>query len=364
MVSRHRRDRLGKQPGGVSVPLVFGVIVTSLIFGTFMLDIPIYFNTVRMQQTSNDASVMAAAHKLYTDTTPDSQTRLNNTRTVAQQIAVANGFDIVPNQDVIFGTANPVTHTFTAGSTDNTNYAITSGYNAVRVKVASTGESPNGQVPALLGPILQKQGYDANTASVAMFSANVTGLGGLRPMYVCEGAWNAAVASGDPTHQLVTLYNNHLTVGSQVMTVSQQCGDLPTGSFGFSDFNLGGGAPGASTVGQWWDSGYPGQVHIGQAYTPQTGNQINTYKNELTDLIDSQTVFSMPLYNTSAGGGSGAQFVVSGFVGFVLTDIKTTGPEANRYIRGYFRKVVCESNCTTGGATKANSAVANLKMIR
>ncbi len=357
-----KRLLTAKKPGGVSVPLTFGLIATSLIFGTFVLDLPLYFSTVRFQQTSADAAALAGAHKLFTDTSSNAQTRLTNARAAADTYANENGFDLNTGTDVTFGYSTNVATGFNEGS-DSPNFSATGGYNAMKVEVKSTDGSANGPVPALLGTILGKDGYNATTGSAAMYGTNVTGLQNLRPLYVCHGAWDAAVASGDPTNQLVTLYNNNLTVGSQVMSVSQQCGDLPPGSFGFADFNLGHGAPGASTVRQWWANGYSGQVNIGQAYTPQPGNQINSYRSELTTLQDQHTIISLPMYRTSSGQGSNAQFVISGFVGFVITDMRTTGSASSRYIRGYFRKLVCDNNCVTSGAPQPNGAVAHLKLV-
>ena len=141
------------------------------------------------------------------------------------------------------------------------------------------------------------------------------------------------------------------------------CPQMGSGNWGFADLrNCSPDAVGSSTIGDWFAKGFPGTVNTGQCYSTNPGNFISSISTQLDNLISSQTIFPLPLYDSFGGGGSNTYVNVSGFVGFKITGYKDNGAQATRYIEGRFLRHTCKQGCTsgdvgTGGTTPGGSVV-------
>lgn len=171
------------------------------------------------------------------------------------------------------------------------------------------------------------------------------GVRGLRPMGLCLGA-DAEFTSwlnlpSGPTGQSSVIRIEYTKAQPDV------CGEAP-GNWGL--INLGNqNGLGNSTVVDWIEDGYPGEVSVGDILPPKTGAFHPSFNNALDDLVDSGAFFGLPVYDTVTGPGNNAQYRIAAFVLVKLVGFRTTGAEPQRYLDLVFDTGVLEGSCCGNG---------------
>jgi Flp pilus assembly protein TadG len=345
-----------KSSQGTFTIQLIGVILITLIMAALAIDFGHYFAAQNTLQTAADSGSLAAATALYHDIEVDKNTKLANARDAAIELVQKNNPDLtLTNDDVVFGFIDPASkkydpNNFRTPST-NPDYALTAGYNAVYVRVRQTEDSPNGQLPTFMANMIGISGMNASAESVALLDQTINGVtnGGLRPVYVCEAQFRKAMEDGVPENNVVRIYGDHVEVDG--VQSQAGCPAMGSGNWGFADLrNCSPDAVGSSTIRDWFATGFPGTVNVGQCYSSSPGNFISSATNELDKLVSDKTLFPLPLYDSWSGSGSNTSVNVSGFVGFKITGYKANGSQASRYIEGRFYRYACKQGCNTGNA--------------
>jgi len=348
--------------------IMIGLTFVGLMISAMAIDFSYYFTAKNVMQTASDSAALAAAEEMYRDINPDPTSRLNDARLEAKVFLAKNQPNMTLDaSDILFGYINPATrlynpNTFSTPSNDP-NLAATGGYNAVRVLVQKTSSSSNGQLNTIMANLFGVHKVDLSVGSVAMVDQAVNGInnGGLRPIYACQAQFNRVMQDSIPENNTVRIYGDHVEIDG-VQNVAG-CPAMGSGNWGFADFtDCGAGSVGASTIRDWFASGYPGPVNIGSCYSTKPGNFISSISGQLDTLVSNKTIFPIPLYDSWGGNGSNTHVNVSGFAGFKITNYVANGAQANRYIEGHFYRYTCQltSGCTTGGSgitTPAGSVV-------
>lgn len=350
-----------KSAKGSHIIYIIGLLLISLMMSSMAVDTGYYFAFQNRLQTAADSAALAATDQLYRSAQVDPATRLSEARTAAQDLVTRNetGMTLADN-DVTFGFVDPVTKiyhqaAFTQQSTDP-NYSSTSGYNAVRVRVLRSAGGGNAPLQTIMANLLGINHMDTGAASVAFMDQNIVSIdnGGLRPIYACQAQFNRTMQDGVAENNLVRVYGDHVEVDG----VQNQagCPAMGSGNWGFADLrNCSPDAVGTSTIADWFATGFPGIVNLGQCYSTDPGNFISSISGQLNTLINNKTVFPIPMYNQWQGGGSNSQVNVSGFVGFQITGYKATGSQETRYIEGHFHRLACVQGCISGSNSNASS---------
>jgi hypothetical protein len=352
---------------GQAIIQTVGLLFFTLFTGAFAIDAGLYFYVHQGMQNAADAAALAGAMELFEDVAPNITTRFADARAAARSLSVVNRSTQIADADIDFGYVDPITGVFAQGSfnspTNNPAFAATGGYNAVRViPKAVTGEA-NNPVPSIFAKVLGFNSFTTKAKAVAIYGGGVYSASGLRPVYMCQTAWDQATALyGDPTTPEITFYGDTLRVGTNTINQANSCGSLGPGNWGLADLNNQGGVPGVNTVRDWFTNGYNGQVFTGTNYESETGTPIHTFDDALTTLQNNGTVISIPLYDATSGVGANEEYHVSQIASFVITGFQTTGNQSQRYIKGYFRRTVCSSGCSLGNSTRAGG-VTTLRLV-
>lgn len=358
--------------GNFTIQLI-GLIVIGLMMAAFAVDFSYYFAAQNVLQTSADSGALAAVTELYHNTEVDPNLKLSNARAKALDLVQENTASLqLDDEDVVFGFIDPVTKEYAPSHFDvpsnNPDYSLTAGYNAVRVTVRRGGESSNNPLPTFFARMFGVDHMDTVANSVAMVDQTINGItnGGLRPIYVCEAQFKKTMEDGVPENNVVRIYGDHVEVdGVQNQT---GCPAMGSGNWGFADLrNCSPDAVGSSTIRDWFATGFPGSVNVGECYSSSPGNFISSASNELDKLIGDKTLFPLPLYDSWSGGGSNTKVNVSGFVGFKMTSYKANGSAASRYIEGRFHRFACKKGCNsgnvaTGAGTTPGGAVVKIRL--
>lgn len=338
---------------GQAVIQTIGLLFMTMFTGAFAIDAGLYFTMHRGMQNAADAAALAAASELYRyaagSTSEDISLRLASSRSAAQDLSNDNMNYELDTADIEFGYVDPTTKDYNADTftdpTTNTEFSATGGYNAVRTTVKAAEGEANGPISTVFSKLLGINDVDSYAQAVAIYGGGINSSGGLRPIYMCETAFDMATSNyGDPSTPEVTFYGDTLEVDGTSVDAASSCGNLGPGNWGLADFDGGGG--GAQQFNDVLLNGWNGTVTLGDSYGPKPGNALNSSDPELTTLRDNGTIISVPLYSETTGNGNNATFKVSKIVGFKITDFKTNGN--NTYITGHFQKAICHSNCALG----------------
>lgn len=215
--------------------------------------------------------------------------------------------------------------------------------------------------------MLGHQEMHTEASAVAFMDQSIDTItnGGVRPIYACENQFRQTMLDGIPENNVVRIYGDHIEVDG--VAAFAGCPVMGSGNWGFADLrDCNPGSPGASTIEDWFKTGYPGTVVAGECYSTKPGNFISSISGTLDKLISKGTVFPIPLYDSFGGSGSNTHVNVSGFAGFKITAYKGNGPEASRYIEGRFTRFNCKTGCTSGnsgsGVVAPGGAVVKLRM--
>ena len=353
---------------GMHLVQTLGIILISLMVSALGIDFSYYFAEQNRLQTVADSAALAAVSELYRGIAVDPDERLDDARSAAREFVSYNAPGLNLNDDDIrFGFVDPATKkynsaTFTTPS-PSPDYAITKGYNAVFVRMDRSRGGTNSPLNSLMASLFGVNTMDTSAHSVAMIDQTVNAIsnGGLRPIYACEGQVKKAMEDGILENNTVRVYGDHLEVDG--VGNFANCPLPGSGNWGFADFtNCGPGTVGASTIEDWFASGYPGTVQIGTCYSTKPGNFISSISSTLDRLIANRTVFPIPFYNTWSGNGSNTQVNISGFVGFRMTGYKGNGSAASRYMEGHFTRYVCNKGCTSDSSRFSTIGGAAVKL--
>jgi hypothetical protein len=349
--------------------IMMGMCLLTLMFAALCVDFAYYFTAGNVLQTSADSAALAAATELYDDITVNPPTRMADAALQAQSYLTKNQSNMtLAASDVLFGFVDPASKIYKAASFNtpsaDPNYALTGGFNGVRVLVRKTQDSTNGQINTLFANLVGVHKADLSAGSVAMVDQTVnTMTSGLRPIYACQAQFNYAMQDGIINNNVVRIYGDHVEVDG-VQNISG-CPSMGSGNWGFADLrDCSPGAVGTSTIKDWFETGFPGQVDVGKCYSSDPGNFISAISDVLDTLVSDKTIFPIPLYNHWSGSGSNTTVDISGFAGFQMTGYKGNGASADRYIEGHFSRYVCKTGCSsgTGHTTTPSGSVVRIRL--
>lgn len=361
-----------KSAPGFQVIHFMGLMIIALMASALAIDFGYYYAAQNQMQTAADSAALAATQQLYRSIDPSPAQRMSEAQTAASTFVDRNFKGLViDNSDVIFGFVDPTTKKYDSATfrtpSNNPDYSLTGGFNAVRVRVRKTSSSPNGPLTTIMANMFGVRSMDTSAYSVALIDQNINAItnGGLRPIYVCEGQLQMAMQNGIPGDNVIRLYGDRVSVDGN--TNIANCPAPGSGNWGFADLRDNQpGAPGNATLSDWWANGYNGTVQTDHTYSTQPGNSIssNGVTNAIDNLIANHTVINVPLYDSFTGTGSNTQVHVSGFVGFVITDYDSKAPASDRYVQGYFTQAVCGAGaCTSGGTgTEPGGAIVKIRL--
>jgi Flp pilus assembly protein TadG len=291
---QYLRAVLGRAPlhrsDGQAVVLMAVFMTVLLASAGFVLDVGSWYRADRATQATADAAALAGAQKLI-DGTPDAQA-------LAEEYADKNG-----GGDITISFGHKVNDndliTVTVARTEPAFFTKLFGIDTVRVNSKATAR--------------------AGVASRARYVAPIT-VNEQHPMLQC-GCFD------DPTQ--VVLINLHNPGG----------GDA-AGSFGLLnlDSQQDGGNIGSDTLADWIRDGYQDDLPLGTYDSAPSANfNSGNIKDALDDRIGEELLF--PVYREPiVGSGSGAEYNIIGWVGFVPTSYNLGGSSGS--IRGYFTQVI------------------------
>ncbi len=360
-----RQKRFCTASGGFNVLYTIGVILVGLTISAVGVDMGFYFSAQNQLQTTADAAALAATRELYLGSGSDVATRMQDAITDAQDLVFDNlGTDALLEDDVIYGFIDPSDkiydpETFATPSADS-DYELTNGYNAVRVTVRRDGSTS--QLPTIFANMVGIANMDASASSVALIDNTISSItdGGIRPIYACQGQFDAAAADGNLENNVIRIYGKGYAVDGNTSVAG--CPALGSGNWGFADLrDCSPGAVGMPLLSSWFEHGYPGTVSTGECYSTQPGNGINSgpVSGALNKIVGKQIL--VPLIDTFNGSGSNTQVEVSAFAGFVITGYQANGN--NSWIEGYFTTALCKKGCTSdGGNGPTGGSVVKLRL--
>ena len=136
------------------------------------------------------------------------------------------------------------------------------------------------------------------------------------------------------------------------LKASGPSGPAGAGSFGF--INLGdAGNPGTDTLRNQITEGFDDYMELGD-YSARTGNPFSAISDVLAARVEDEMLF--PVYKKLTGTGSGAQYEIIGWVGFVITDMDLHGSKEKLY--GYFTRVIWRGIPTSSAGNPSFGAYA------
>ncbi len=343
--------------------LTAGLLFFTMIIGSIVVDMGLYLRQQQALQNAADAASLAAVQAFFESSASSTSGKETDAVTAANTMAQANGFSVAQG-DLSFGYVDPVTTTYdsTVFNTASSNpvFASTGGYDAVLVNVSAGQNKTNSQIPSIFANVFGVSGFSSSAQSVAVYRGGANGVSGLRPFYMCVGAWNEAQSDyGDPTIPEITFYGSTLEVNGTSVTGANNCGAMGPGNWGFADFGEGNGAPALANV---IANGWSQEVDAGSNEGVTPGNKINSCQvgDAIQQLISNQTVITVPLYDTSSGNGNNATFHIVGFAGFQVDGYQSHGN--NSYIQGHFKKTACVTGCNYTG-TSTISGTTSFKLV-
>ena len=273
------------------VVVLMSVFMTVLLGACgLVLDVGSWYRADRATQATADAAALAGAQSLIDGTAPaEALAGEYADKNGGGDLTVSFGQRVLEN-DLI---------TVTVARTEPAFFTKLFGIETVQVNSRATARA----------------GVPSRARYVAPITVNEQ-----HPMLQCE-------CFNDPTQ--VALINLHNPGG----------GDA-AGAFGLlnlQSLSNPSGNIGADLLGQWIRDGYQDALPLGLYDSAPSANFNSDYiRNALRDRIGEELLF--PVYRTITGSGSGAEYDIIGWVGFVPTSF-TTGSSTGT-IRGYFTKVV------------------------
>ena len=273
--------------------IVLMAVVMTVLLGAagIVLDVGSWYRADRATQATADASALAGAQDLIEGTSAAT--------VLAEQYAGKNGGGDVT---ISFGrkVADNDLITVTVARTEPAFFTRVFGVETVQVNARATARA----------------GVPSRARYVAPITVNEQ-----HPMLQCR-------CFNDPTQ--VTLINLH----------SSGSGDA-AGAFGLLNLQSlsdPSGNIGADELGEWIRDGYEDELPLGRYDSAPSANFNSDYiRNALRDRVGTELLF--PVYRSPIlGSGSGAEYNIIGWVGFIPTSFTAGGSTGT--IRGYFTKVI------------------------
>ncbi|HXV33765.1 MAG TPA: pilus assembly protein TadG-related protein [Gaiellaceae bacterium] len=274
------------------VAVLMAVFMTAILGSTgLVLDVGSWYRADKATQAAADAAALAGAQGLQAGT--DLATELAEQyagKNGGGELEISFGTRAVPNDLITVRLSRPAPGFF----------AKLFGVDSVTVKALATARA----------------GVPAEARGVAPIVVNEQ-----HPMLQCR-------CFNDPTQ--VTLINLHSPGG----------GDA-AGAFGLLNLQSrvdDSGNIGADQLAEWIRDGYPDALPLGMYDSAPSSNYNSDYiRNALRDRIGTELLF--PVYRSPiVGSGSGAEYDIIGWVGFVPTSFTAGGNTGT--IRGYFTQVI------------------------
>ncbi len=348
---------------GVSFAMVMISLVVLLETAALTIDVGMMYRARNEAQASADSAAMAAAWRLMDQDRLKGSSHVTSVMDATRQSAAffaaqnqiinepplldSNGGNAAEG-DIVLGRLDKPDD---AG--EPLSFANAAGYNAVQVFL-HRDEQRNGPVDLFFAWISGHQTADISASATAAFYDGVigwkvndkTGNAGLLPLALRKSAWDSLMAgtlttgdnnSYDPSTGAVSsgadgILELNLYPGSGA-------GQLPPGNFGTVDI----GAPGNSTadierqilygVNESDLAYFGGELKLGDdgtlLLTGDTGLS-GAVKDELTSIIGQPR--AIPIFETVSGPGNNSIFVVVGFVGIRILDVKLTGSMSSKKV--------------------------------
>lgn len=344
-----------KARGNATIQLCTLLFIGTMV-GAFAIDMGLNYTAQDQLQTVADAAALAGANELLRTDSASSATKQQDAIDSALEYGQENlNISTMDSDDVILGYIDPLTRTYDKSTfttpTNDSDYAATGGYNAVRVKIKAGNDGEGTPVPSIMGQMFGVANMNTVATAVAFSDNNVGELtDGLRPIYTCAAQFTQANSDGDLSNDTIRIYGDEFQVNGTQLTLADGCPPPGSGNWGFADLrDSAPGSPGNSTLASWWEDGFSANpVEAGSYYSTQPGNSINSNNvtTALDTLMNNNTVFAVPLIDEDyTGNGSNTQVHVVGFAGFQITNYSASGN--NSWIEGKFVRKVCNNNCSS-----------------
>lgn len=292
--------RARRQTGQATVTTVLFLTVLLGMTGA-VLDVGVWFNEDRKLQATTDAAALAAAQEL-----PDS-TALATTRAIEYGDKNGGG---VGAEDITYETGVLANDTIVVQTEKDAPGIFTKLFGIDSVEVHATAKARTGVLSAArwVAPIVVNWQH---------------------PMLQCTPP-----PCTSPTQ--IDLMNLHSPGG----------GDA-AGAFGLINLNRNdpNGNVGASTLADWMETGFEGEMGLGNYWqAPSTNFNNGQFQDALGSRLNTEVLF--PIYRTISGPGSNARYDIIGWVGFVPTSFHaggSTGRVNGRFVRVMWEGVASSS---------------------
>lgn len=286
--------RSRRQSGQATVTTVLFLTVLLGITGA-VLDVGVWFNEDRKLQATTDAAALAAAQEL-----PDS-TAFATARAIEYGDKNGGG---VGTDDIAYETSVLANDTIVVETEKDAPGIFTKLFGIDSVEVHATAKARTGVLSAArwVAPIVVNWQH---------------------PMLQCTPP-----PCSSPTQ--IDLMNLHSPGG----------GDA-AGAFGLINLNRDdpNGNVGASTLSDWMETGFEGEMGLGYYWqAPSTNFNNSQFQSALSSRLNTEVLF--PIYRTIEGPGSNARYDIIGWVGFVPTGFHAGGSTGR--VNGRFVRVIWE----------------------
>ena len=132
-----------------------------------------------------------------------------------------------------------------------------------------------------------------------------------------------------------------------------------SGNFGFINLTDDGGT-GTSDLGDWILKGFSGYLGLGE-YDARTGNPFSSNNVKGSLELRDETVLLFPIYRKLTGTGTGAKYVIVGWVGFKLHDMQLQGNNEKLY--GEFTEVIWDGILVESGPGSLGTGIKVVELV-
>jgi Flp pilus assembly protein TadG len=295
---------------GQALALLVLLLVPLLGISAFAIDVGSWYHVKRQMQATADAAALAGAQALPTDT--------GQATSLALQYAADNGGDV------------------SAGGV-----SISSGLSANdTISVQATTTAP-GVFSKLLG----------------IDTVNIGATAAARVAIPSQAEYVAPMVVSDK-HPLLAgpgcpCFGQDTTLGYDPLGAP--------GAFGMINLDNSGGTLGSSTEADWILHGYAKYLPLGD-YPSDPGAKFSS--GEIQSALDARigTVLLFPVYHLLTGTGSGAQYLIVGWVGFMLDSYTVHGNNAT--LNGHFTTYIAQGIQSTTSTGQPDFGVRSVQLIQ
>jgi hypothetical protein len=299
-----------KDERGQVLVLTIALLVSLLGMSAFVLDVGVWYQMKRHLQATADAAALAGAQGLPQGT--------GDAMELALQYANDNGGNVAPGGV-----------TFSTGLSAN---------DTITVKAETTA-------PGLFSKVL-----GINTVDIAATAA-------ARVAIPTEAEYVAPMVVSDKHPKLA---------GAGCPCFGQQT-SLPfdpmgaPGAFGMLDLDGESGTLGSSTEADWILHGYAKDLPLGY-YNSDPGAKFSS--GDIQSALQARigTVLLFPVFDTLTGTGQNAQYLIVGWVGFLLQSYDVHGNNAT--LTGSFTQYIAQGIQSSTGTSQPDFGVRSIQLVR